>query len=381
MKEDKPCMLTIAGSDSSGGAGIQADIKTISAMGCYAASVITALTAQNTLGVQAIYEIEPRFVKQQLESVFNDLNIKAVKIGMLHNEKIISVVSSALQKFKPSFLVLDPVMMSKNGCELIDLNTIPILEEMIFPYVTLITPNVIEAELLLRIKINTPLEQASAAKKMGDKFKVNVLIKGGHLSGEQSSDLLYLYENKRCHWFHAKRIYSQNTHGTGCSLSSAIASYLAKGCSLKDAIDYAKKYLTKAIESGVTLQIGHGCGPVDHFYFLENEKLLNFVEELMEVSRHVKKYERVTSLLKLVAKNIEEYEAHRYPAKPLSPIDILEFLMEEHGLGQSDLPEIGGQSLVSKILSGERKLTVEHIQKLSKRFGVSSSVFIEGSDD
>ncbi|MFZ2315837.1 MAG: bifunctional hydroxymethylpyrimidine kinase/phosphomethylpyrimidine kinase [Gammaproteobacteria bacterium] len=270
MKEDKPCVLTIAGSDSSGGAGIQADIKTISATGCYAASVITALTAQNTLGVQAIHEIPPEFVKQQLESVFTDLNIKAVKIGMLHNEKIISVVSSALQKFKPSCVVLDPVMTSKNGCNLIDPRTIPILKEMIFPYVTLITPNLIEAELLYHRKIDTSSEQESAAIKMGIQFKVNVLIKGGHLSGQQSSDVLYLYQNKRWHWFHAQRIYSQNTHGTGCSLSSAITSYLAKGFLLKDAIDYAKKYLTKAIESGATLQIGHGCGPVDHFYFLEN---------------------------------------------------------------------------------------------------------------
>jgi hydroxymethylpyrimidine/phosphomethylpyrimidine kinase len=270
MKKDKQCVLTIAGSDSSGGAGIQADIKTISATGCYAASVITALTAQNTLGVQAIHEIPPEFVKQQLESVFSDLNIKAVKIGMLHNEKIISVVSSALQKFKPSFVVLDPVMMSKNGCELIDPSTIPILKEILFPYVTLITPNLIEAELLLHIKINTSSEQELAAIEMGTQFEVNVLIKGGHFGGQQSSDVLYLYKNKLCHWFHAQRIHSQNTHGTGCSLSSAIASYLAKGCLLKDAIDYAKKYLTKAIEFGATLQIGHGCGPVDHFYFLEN---------------------------------------------------------------------------------------------------------------
>lgn len=270
MKADKPCVLTIAGSDSSGGAGIQADIKTISATGCYAASVITALTAQNTLGVQAIYEIQPAFVQQQLESVFSDLHIKAVKIGMLHNEKIISVLSSALQKFKPTFIVLDPVMLSKNGYELIDPSTIPILKEMIFPHVTLITPNLIEAELLLHVKINTSSEQESAAVKMGKQFKINVLIKGGHFAGQQSSDVLYLYKNKLSHWYHAKRIHSQNTHGTGCSLSSAIASYHAKGCSLKDAIDYAKKYLTKAIEFGATLQTGQGCGPVDHFYFLEN---------------------------------------------------------------------------------------------------------------
>lgn len=269
MKKDKPCVLTIAGSDSSGGAGIQADIKTISATGCYAASVITALTAQNTLGVQSIHEISSEFVQQQLNSVFSDLKIKAVKIGMLHNEKIILAISSALQQFKPSYVVLDPVMMSKNGCALIDPTTIPVLKEKLFPYVTLITPNLIEAELLLGIKIHTASEQELAAVQLGNQFKVNVLIKGGHLDGQQSSDVLYLYENKLCYWFHANRIDSQNTHGTGCSLSSAIAAYLAKDYSLKDAIDHAKKYLTKAIEFGVALQIGHGCGPVDHFYFLE----------------------------------------------------------------------------------------------------------------
>ncbi len=269
MKKNKPCVLTIAGSDSSGGAGIQADIKAISAIGCYAASVITALTAQNTLGVQAIHDIPPEFVHQQLESVFNDLNIKVVKIGMLHNEKIIAVVSAALQKFKPNFVVLDPVMISKNGCELINPLTIPILEEMLFPYVNLITPNLMEAESLLKVKINNSAEQELAAIKIGTQFKVNVLIKGGHFDGQESSDVLYVCKDKLCHWFHAQRIHSQNTHGTGCSLSSAIASYLAKGCSLKDAIGYAKNYLTKAIESGATLHIGRGCGPVDHFYFIE----------------------------------------------------------------------------------------------------------------
>ncbi len=266
---NKPCVLTIAGSDSSGGAGIQADIKTISAMGCYAASVITALTAQNTLGVQAIQQVPADFIDEQLQSVFNDLNIQAVKIGMLHHEKNILVVSSVLQNFKPEYVVLDPVMLSKNGCELIDTAIIPLLEEKIFPFVTLITPNLPEAEFLLGIKINTALEQASAAKILGDRFKVNVLIKGGHLDGEQSSDVLYLFENNFYQWFHAERIHSHNTHGTGCTLSSAIASNLAKGSLLIDAIDSAKKYLTQAIQSGSTQKIGHGCGPVDHFYFLE----------------------------------------------------------------------------------------------------------------
>lgn len=270
MKKTKHCVLTIAGSDSSGGAGIQADIKAISATGCYAASVITALTAQNTLGVQSIQEISSDFVKQQLESVFDDLKITAVKIGMLHNKEIISVVSSALQKFKPSFVVLDPVVISKNGCALLDLDTIPFLKEKLFPYVDLITPNLVEAESLLEMKINTASEQASAAIKLGKQFKTDVLIKGGHFEGLQSSDVIFIYDNAECHWFHANRIYSPNTHGTGCSLSSAIASYRAQGFSLDKAIQYAKQYLTKSIAAGVTLKIGDGWGPVDHFYFLED---------------------------------------------------------------------------------------------------------------
>ncbi|MBA3662036.1 MAG: bifunctional hydroxymethylpyrimidine kinase/phosphomethylpyrimidine kinase [Gammaproteobacteria bacterium] len=270
MKKIKQCVLTIAGSDSSGGAGIQGDIKTISAIGCYAASVITVLTAQNTLGVHAIHELPGHFVAQQLESVFNDLKIEAVKIGMLYSEKMIAVVALALQKFKPKFVILDPVMTSKNGCALIDTKSIMLLEKQIFPYATLITPNLVEAEILLRIKISTLADQELAALKIGNQFKVNVLIKGGHFHGLQSSDVLYLYEERSCHWFHAKRINSLNSHGTGCSLSSAIASYLAQDYPLKDAIHCAKKYLTKAIEFGEKLQIGRGCGPVDHFYFLEN---------------------------------------------------------------------------------------------------------------
>lgn len=274
MKKSKCCVLTIAGSDSSGGAGIQADIKTISATGCYAASVITILTAQNTMGVQAIQEIPTNFIAQQLQSVFNDLAIKAVKIGMLYNEHVISVVSSALRQFNPAFIILDPVMQSKSGSELINLFTMQILQNKLFPYVTLITPNVLEAEKLLGTKINTFFSQKSAAIEIGNRFRVNVLVKGGHLDTPQSSDVLYLYQNAQCFWFHADRINSHNTHGTGCSLSAAIASYLAQGCLLTEAIAYAKKYLTKAIEYGTTLQIGHGYGPIEHFWGISSDNPL-----------------------------------------------------------------------------------------------------------
>lgn len=267
---NKPCVLTIAGSDSSGGAGIQADIKTISANGCYAASVITALTAQNTLGVQSIQEVPAEFVEKQLESVFSDLSISAVKIGMLHNKNIIISIANQLKKFKPNAIVLDPVMVAKNGCELIDPHVIPILKDILFPLVTLVTPNAIEAEVLLNKKITTTHEQEAAAIAIGNEFQLNVLIKGGHINHQQASDVLYLYRENTCHWFHAERIVSLNTHGTGCSLSSAIAAFLAKHYTLHEAINSAKKYLTHAISFGRQLYIGQGHGPVDHFYFLEN---------------------------------------------------------------------------------------------------------------
>jgi hydroxymethylpyrimidine/phosphomethylpyrimidine kinase len=162
-------------------------------------------------------------------------------------------------------------MISKSGYELIQSSTISVLKETIFPYVTLVTPNLPETEYLLGAKINTPVEQQAAAIELGNQFNINVLIKGGHLESEVAADVLYLNETQECHWFSSKRIHSMNSHGTGCSLSSAIASYLAQGCSLKDAIDNAKRYLTQALESAATWRIGRGCGPVDHFYFLESQ--------------------------------------------------------------------------------------------------------------
>lgn len=262
-------VLTIAGSDSSGGAGIQADIKTISALGCYAASVITALTAQNTQGVQAIYDVTPDFVKQQIESVFDDLSVRAVKIGMLHNENIISVVASGLKKYKPQHVVLDPVMISKNGHALLKPQTLQFLKQFLFPEVSLITPNIFEAEKLLDQPIRTKEQQQAAAIQAGQLFQVNVLIKGGHLQTDQCSDVLYLLAENRCEWFYADRIKTHNTHGTGCSLSAAIAAYLCLNHSLVDAVCHAKKYLTNALHSAKSLTFGQGVGPVDHFYFLQ----------------------------------------------------------------------------------------------------------------
>jgi hydroxymethylpyrimidine/phosphomethylpyrimidine kinase len=265
-----PCVLSIAGTDPSGGAGIQADIKAISATGCYAASVITALVAQNTQGVKAIQEIPTEFISTQLDCVFSDLIVNAVKIGMLHNEKIIQTIIVALKKYQPENIVLDPVMVAKNGCQLLLPEAVNLLRKELFPLVTLITPNLPEAEMILDEKIETLTEMQTAAKKMGDQFNVNVLLKGGHLQTEQSSDVLYLKDSGEYSWFHADRIQSKNTHGTGCTLSAAIASYLAQGNSLHAAIVAAKKYITGAIEHGKNLQIGKGCGPLNHFYFMNN---------------------------------------------------------------------------------------------------------------
>ncbi len=266
-------VLTIAGTDPTGGAGIQADIKTISATGCYAASVITVLVAQNTQGVQAIESIASDFVTQQLDSIYTDLTISAVKIGMLHNKEIIKVVSDFLKKIKQKNIVLDPVMIAKDGSLLMPEKIISYLTKKLFPLVNLITPNLFEAEKLLKQKINNKLEMAIAAKKLSNLYNINVLIKGGHLNTAQSSDVLYSKEDSKHYWFYSKRINTNNTHGTGCALSSAIASYLAQHYTLKKSIQLAKQYLTYSIKSGVEFKIGKGCGPVNHFYFLSRDKL------------------------------------------------------------------------------------------------------------
>ncbi|KGP62758.1 hypothetical protein EP47_02060 [Legionella norrlandica] len=271
MKQDNlACILSIAGTDPSGGAGISADIKAISATGGYAATVITALVAQNTQGVQSIQKISADFVEEQLNSVFSDLNIQAVKIGMLHDERIIQVICNTLETLRPDNVVFDPVMTAKDGSLLLELDTISVLKEKLLGLTYLITPNLFEAEQLLGVTIRNSQEMQSAAITLGKEFHINVLIKGGHLNEKNSPDLLYDIKENTCHWFHAERIETINTHGTGCSLSAAIASYLAQGLSLIASIDSAKSYLNQAIQSGKRYHLGKGSGPVDHFYFLNN---------------------------------------------------------------------------------------------------------------
>ncbi len=255
--------LTIAGSDSSGGAGIQADIKTILANGVYAESVITALTAQNTKGVNAIFDIPADFIEEQIKAVFEDIVPDSTKIGMVSQTKIIEIIAKNLKKYQAKKIVLDPVMVATSGNKLITDEAISSLTTLLFPIAELITPNIFEAEILSNSKIKNKEDMVQAATKIEKEFKVKVLLKGGH-SINDANDLLVA--NGEATWFEGERIANPNTHGTGCSLSSAIAANLAKGDELKDAIYNAKKYLSNALKS--KLDLGEGQGPIDHGYMI-----------------------------------------------------------------------------------------------------------------
>ncbi len=260
-----PIAVTIAGSDSGGGAGIQADLKTFSALGVYGASAITAITAQNTLGVQGVHGIPTNFVGQQIDSIYSDLKVSATKVGMLANQEIIEEVSDKFRKFDCQNIVLDPVMVSATGDQLIENAAVEVLVKTLLPIADLITPNLQEAARILETKVadneSETTMQAKVLKQLGPKA---VLLKGGHNTGTESNDLL-LDENG-VHWFKSPRISTSNTHGTGCTLSSAIAANLAKGSSLKEAVSLAKTYVTNAIRNSNQLTVGSGVGPVHHFY-------------------------------------------------------------------------------------------------------------------
>lgn len=259
-------VLSIAGSDSSGGAGIQADIKTISALDCYAATVITALTAQNTQGVQAIQTLPPQFITQQAESVFTDLNINAVKIGMLHDADVIDSVSKIIQSYQPEHVILDPVMIAQDGSTLLKPETIKHLKTTLLPLATIITPNIPEAIQLSQQKISHHSDMEHCARTIGQYAKTNVLLKGGHHKQESADDVFYCYQLDSCSWYSSPWVDTHNTHGTGCTLSSAIAALLAKDFSLPAAIQQAKHYITQALKSGANYRLGTGHGPVHHFY-------------------------------------------------------------------------------------------------------------------
>ena len=260
-----PIALTIAGSDSSGGAGIQADIKTFSALGVYSASVISNITAQNTLGVHAVHSLSLDVIEAQLRAVFDDLNISCVKVGMLNTASTINLVAQILQEYRPDHIVLDPVMISSSGKPLIETEAIEALKTKLFPISTLITPNIPEAAVLLNSpEAKTKPEMYETIAKLNKFGAQSVLLKGGHLVGNVCIDLLS--ENDTIHEFSQTKIATNNTHGTGCTLSSAISANLALGSSIKEAVSKANVYLNNAIEQADTLDIGKGSGPVHHFY-------------------------------------------------------------------------------------------------------------------
>lgn len=259
--------LTIAGSDSGGGAGIQADLKTFSAFGCYGMSALTAITAQNTCEVSAIHAIPADIVAAQIKAVIDDIGVDAVKIGMLNEPKVISAVAACLNDCGTENIVLDPVMVAKSGDKLLQDDAVESLRQNLIPKAIIITPNIPEAEVLSGLKIATPKDLEIVAKSLLDLGPRAVLIKGGHFEHQHSPD--YLVTKNGTHlWLDAERTESANTHGTGCTLSSAIAASLALGTSLEQAVKQAKNYITEAIVAGKDYQLGHGHGPVKHFYDL-----------------------------------------------------------------------------------------------------------------
>lgn len=254
-------VLSIAGSDPSGGAGIQADLKTICAHKLYGMSVITALTAQNTLGVYGVQEASPEFLACQLDAVFSDIFPDSVKIGMLSSAPLIATVAEKLRQYEAKNIILDPVMISTSGQRLLDEEAIRVMIEKLIPLVSLITPNALEAEVLSEEKITDEVSVEHMAKKMYEQYGVAVLIKGGHIDGERAKDFLY---DGNFYQFALKRIYNPNNHGTGCTLSTAIACALAEGLSLPQSVKKAKEYLYGALLDG--LNLGKGVGPLNHMY-------------------------------------------------------------------------------------------------------------------
>ena len=262
----KHTALTIAGSDSGGGAGIQADIKTMTVNGVFATSAVTSLTAQNTTGVTAILDATPEFLAAELDAVFSDIYPDAVKIGMVSQSALIEVIADKLVEYQAKHIVVDPVMVATSGSKLISDDAIATLTSRLLPLAELITPNLPETEVLVGHEVKTIEEMEAAAKEIYDKYGCTVLVKGGHAHNDASD---YLYDGKTGQWFHGERINNPNTHGTGCTLSSAIASNLAKGRSLAESVAAAKRFLEGALRAG--LDLGAGAGPMDHAFAVEGE--------------------------------------------------------------------------------------------------------------
>ena len=258
--------LTIAGSDSSGGAGVQADLKTMLANGVFGESVITALTAQNTMGVDAVMNVPADFIEAQMKAVFTDIFPDAVKIGMVSEKGLICVIAEKLEQYKAKNIVVDPVMVATSGARLISEDATDTLKQKLFPLATVLTPNIPEAEVLTGMKIKSAEDMIRAAEQISKEYDCAVLCKGGHQI-HTANDLLFA--DGTYHWFEGKRIDNPNTHGTGCTLSSAIASNLAKGYDLQTAVERAKEYISGALAA--MLDLGSGSGPMDHGFAIKNE--------------------------------------------------------------------------------------------------------------
>ncbi|MFN2354146.1 MAG: bifunctional hydroxymethylpyrimidine kinase/phosphomethylpyrimidine kinase [Desulfopila sp.] len=258
--------LTIAGSDSGGGAGIQADLKTFAACGCYGMSAITAITAQNTCGVTDIHAIPPATIASQIRAVLEDIGADAIKIGMLHSSEVITAVAAILKEFSCDQIVVDPVMVATSGARLIEEEAISTLRHTLLPLASLITPNIPEAEILTGNTISCRSDMSTAARQLAHEYGTSVLLKGGHLKGATVVDIYLNNEHSKEREFSNATIVTKNSHGTGCTLSSAITAFRARGASYGQAIDSAETYLHHAIAAGAAYSIGKGHGPVDHFH-------------------------------------------------------------------------------------------------------------------
>ena len=259
-------VLTIAGSDPSGGAGIQADLKTFSACGCYGTSAVVAVVDENTVGVTGVHPVPVDFVTGQIRSVLDDIGADAIKIGMLHSSELIRAIRATLADYMIKNIVLDPVMVATSGDKLLQDEAIETLQHELIPFARVITPNIPEAEVLLGRKINGQNEFRDAAGELSTKNKVSVLLKAGHFKEDTLTDVFYNIETDEVIELTSKRIHTKNTHGTGCTFSSAIAAFLAHDLSLNDAIWHAKEYMKSAIAAGARYEIGKGHGPVHHFF-------------------------------------------------------------------------------------------------------------------
>lgn len=257
-------VLSIAGSDSGGGAGIQADIKSIQACGSFAMTAITAITSQNTLGVNAVFPVPVEHIKGQIEAVMEDIGAKAVKIGMLHDSEVMKAVREELDKYDVKNIVLDPVMVSTSGHKLMEDEAISTLKEILLYRARIITPNIPEAEIIIGRKIIAQGQLPEIARELSGGRRVSVMLKAGHMEDDELIDIFYNAETDEILELKSKRLYSKNTHGTGCTLSSAIAAFIAQGQSLNDAVTHAKDYIKNAIIAGADYEIGHGHGPVQH---------------------------------------------------------------------------------------------------------------------